>query len=187
MDAAHKADAILIRSAEPSDAEKIAALLGQVGVAEGLLQTPDAPNASRLEYHQRIEPQGCRLVAVAGDEIVGSGGLHMAGASLRRMHVRGLGLCVASQWQGRGVGRQLLARLLDWADNWAGVLRVELHVHADNDRAIALYRSMGFIEEGRHIGYAMKNGRYVDSFSMARLHPDPPTLPRAPALKPERP
>jgi L-phenylalanine/L-methionine N-acetyltransferase len=178
MDTAHKADAnpIVIRSAEPEDAARIAALLGRPGVAEGLLQVPDAPNASRLEYHQKVDPQACRLVAVAGEEIVGSAGLHVMGASLRRQHVRGLGLSVAAEWQGRGLGRQLLARLLDWADNWAGVLRVELNVHVDNDRAIALYRSMGFVEEGRHKAYSLKDGRYVDSFSMARMHPQPPSI-----------
>ncbi|MDF2463933.1 MAG: hypothetical protein K0Q43_2168 [Ramlibacter sp.] len=178
MDTAHKADSnpILIRSAEPEDAARIAALLGQPGVAEGLLQTPDAPNASRLEYHQKIEPHACRLVAVADDEIVGSAGLHVMGPGLRRMHVRTLGLCVAAEWQGRGVGRKLLTRLLDWADNWAGVLRVELHVHVDNDRAMALYRSMGFLEEGRHKAFSLKNGRYVDSISMARMHPQPPSI-----------
>jgi putative acetyltransferase len=176
MDAAHQADAIVIRSAEPEDAAQISALIGQHGVYEGLLQTPFAPNASRMEYHQKVEPQACRLVAVAGSEIVGSAGLHMASMSLRRMHVRSLGLGVALPWQGRGIGRRLLAQALDWADNWAGVLRVELHVHADNERAMALYRSLGFVEEGRHKAYGLKNGRYVDSFSMARLHPNPPSL-----------
>jgi putative acetyltransferase len=178
MDAAQKADAnaITIRAAEPEDAARISAHLSQVGVFEGLLQVPDVPVASRLEYLQKFEPNACRLVAVAGNEIVGAAGLHLLQASLRRMHVRYLGLSVSPEWQGRGVGRQLLARLLDWADNWAGVLRVELHVHTDNDRAIALYRKMGFVEEGRHKAYGLKNGRYVDTFSMARLHPQPPSL-----------
>ena len=57
------------------------------------------------------------------------------------------------------------------------MLRVELVVHADNERAQALYRSMGFVEEGRHRAYALKNGRYVDAVAMARLHPNPPALP----------
>ena len=178
MDAAHKADAdaIIIRSAEPEDAARISAHLGQHGVFEGLLQMPDAPVASRLEYLQKMEPNACRLVAMAGDEVAGCAGLHVQSATLRRMHVRGLGLSVSPQWQGRGVGQRLLSRLLDWADNWAGVLRVELYVHADNDRAIALYRKMGFVEEGRHKAFGLKNGRYVDSLSMARLHPHPPGL-----------
>jgi hypothetical protein len=51
-----------------------------------------------------------------------------------------------------------------------------LHFARDNDRAMALYRSMGFEEEGRHRAYAMKDGRYVDSLSMARMHPNPPRL-----------
>jgi len=178
MDAAHKADAdaITIRAAEPEDAARISAHLGEVGVFEGLLQVPDAAVASRFEFLQKVEPYTCRLVAMAGDEVVGAAGLHVMGTTLRRMHVRALGLSVSPQWQGRGVGRRLLARLLDWADNWAGVLRVELYVHADNDRAIALYRSMGFVEEGRHKAFGLRNGQYIDTLSMARLHPNPPRL-----------
>jgi len=178
MDAAHKADAdaIIIRAAEPEDAARISAHIGEVGVYEGLLQVPDASVASRLEQLQKVEPHACRLVAVVGDEVVGAAGLHLSGGTLRRMHVRALGLSVSPQWQGRGVGRRLLARLLEWADNWAGVLRVELYVHADNDRAIALYRSMGFVEEGRHKAFGLRNGQYIDSFSMARMHPNPPKL-----------
>jgi putative acetyltransferase len=168
---------VFIRAAEPADAPAVSALLGQPGVVEGTLQVPDMPVASRLEMLQRVEPRDCKLVALAEGELVGMAGLHTVQASLRRAHVRLLGLAVAQPWQGRGVGRQLMARLLDWADHWGGVLRIELHVHEDNPRAIALYRSLGFTEEGRHRGYALKGGRYVDSLSMARLHPDPPKLP----------
>lgn len=178
MDTAEKAGetGITIRALEPGDAQEVSALTGAPGTFEGTLQLPDMPAASRLEWLQKIEPHGCRVVAVAGGRIVGSAGLHLAGTSLRRAHVRGLGIGIAQDWQGRGVGRMLIARLLDWADNWAGVLRIELTVHADNDRAIALYRSMGFVEEGLHRGYAIKDGRYVDAYCMARLHPKPPQI-----------
>ena len=115
-------------------------------------------------------------MAVVDEKIVGCAALHPASTSLRRNHARVLGIGILPDWQGRGVGRRLMARLLDWADNWGHVLRVELMVHADNERAMALYRSLGFVEEGRHRAYALKNGRYVDSFSMARLHPNPPRI-----------
>ena len=176
MDTAHKADGngITIRALEPGDAPEVSALTGAHGTFEGTLQLPDMPVASRLEWLQKLEPHSCRLVAVAGERVVGSAGLHPVGNSLRRSHVRMLGIGIAPGWQGRGIGRALITRLLDWADNWAGVLRVELTVHADNERAIALYRSMGFEEEGRHRAYAMKDGRYVDALCMARLHPNPP-------------
>ena len=178
MDTAHKADdtGITIRALEPADAQVVSALTGAHGTFEGTLQLPDMPVASRLEWLQKLEPHSCRLVAVADGQVVGSAGLHAAGNSLRRAHVRMLGIGIAPGWQGRGVGRLLITRLLDWADNWACVLRVELTVHADNDRAMALYHAMGFEEEGRHRGYAIKNGRYVDALCMARLHPNPPRI-----------
>ena len=62
-------------------------------------------------------------------------------------------------------------------------LRGVLQSHIDNGRipgAIALYRSLDFVEEGRHVGYVLRNGAYVDALSMARLHPRPPVLAAAP-------
>lgn len=169
-------EAITVRALEPGDAQEVSALTGATGTFEGTLQLPDMPVASRLEWLQKLEPHSCRLVAVAQGHVVGSAGLHQAGPSLRRAHVRMLGIGISAGWQGKGVGRLLITRLLDWADQWAGVLRVELTVHADNERAIALYRSFGFVEEGRHRGYAMKDGHYVDALCMARLHLNPPRL-----------
>ena len=179
--AAHEADAdkVTIRAMEPSDAAGVSALIGREGVFQGTLQLPDMPVASRVEFMQKVEPGTCKLVAEYEGKIVGSAGLHLASSSMRRQHARMLGIGVDAEWQGRGVARRLMQRLVDWADNWAGILRIELVVHADNDRAMALYRSFGFVEEGRHRGYAMKDGRYVDAFFMARLHPNPPQIPPA--------
>jgi L-phenylalanine/L-methionine N-acetyltransferase len=170
-----KGEDILIRAAEPADAPAISALLGTVGTFEGTLQLPDMPLASRLEFLQRVDAQSPRLLALDAGQLAGMAALH-AVPSLRRSHVRSLAIAMAPAWQGQGLGRRLIERLLDWADNWGGVLRVELTVHADNERAIALYKSLGFEEEGRHKAYALKNGRYVDSLSMARLHPNPPQV-----------
>jgi L-phenylalanine/L-methionine N-acetyltransferase len=170
----HPADAVTIRSAEPADAPAVSALLGRIGTFEGTLQLPDVPVASRVEAIARYEPTGIKLVAIGEGELVGMAGLHPVHPGLRRAHVRGLGIAIAPEWQGRGVGRRMMERLLAWADNWGGVLRIELTVHEDNERAVALYRSLGFVEEGQHRGYALKNGRYVDAYTMARLHPDPP-------------
>lgn len=96
----------------------------------------------------------------------------------RRRHVMGLGLWVAHASQGQGVGSALMVALCDYADRWAGVLRIELLVYTDNERAIGLYRKFGFEVEGTMRAHALRDGVYVDSLVMARLHPNPPALPR---------
>jgi putative acetyltransferase len=91
-----------------------------------------------------------------------------------------LGIAVAGHAQRQGVGRALMQALLDYADRWATVLRVELSVFTDNERAIGLYRRFGFEVEGTYRAYALRDGVYVDALAMARLHPNPPRWASAP-------
>jgi len=70
---------------------------------------------------------------------------------------------------GQGAGAALMAALLDQADSWLGLKRVELCVFADNVRAISLFERFGFEREGLFRAYAYREGRFVDSLAMARL------------------
>lgn len=168
------------RRAGPADAEALARLMSDEAVFSGLLQTP-YPTAelwkSRLDK-SAAEEDTLNLVAVVDGRIIGNAGLHPASVRLRRRHVAGFGISVAPDWQGRGIGAELTRRVLDWADRWTSYVRIELTVYTDNERAIALYRRFGFVAEGTLRGYALRGGRYCDVVTMARLHPDPPQLPR---------
>jgi putative acetyltransferase len=66
-----------------------------------------------------------------------------------------------------------MSAMVDLADNWLNVSRLELTVYTDNVRAIALYRKFGFAIEGTHKAYALRNGEYVDAHFMARLKAKP--------------
>ena len=72
---------------------------------------------------------------------------------------------------GRGIGTALMGALVEAADRWYAVRRLELGVFTDNLRAIALYRRFGFEEEGVARGDAFRDGRYVDVLRMARVRP----------------
>ena len=80
-----------------------------------------------------------------------------------------LGIGVHDAWTGRGIGTALLATLLETADDWLGLRRIELMVYADNAHAIALYERFGFAREGLMRCHSFRAGRYVDTLAMARL------------------
>lgn len=170
-----------LRRAQASDAPAFARMMSDPGVFPHVLQMPYANEERwRLMLAEPTTPSppklDLHLVAEVAGEVVASAGLHPANHNLRRRHAMGLGITVSSAWQGRGLGQAMMSALLDYADRWAGVLRVELTVYADNLRAQALYRRHGFVEEGRHRAYALRDGVYVDALAMARLHPSPPGL-----------
>jgi len=172
--------AIVVRRATPRDAAAFARVMGDPGVYPGLMQMP---HTSTELWERRLadcaDPSRPDLLLVAelDGEVVGNAGLHPVGPQARRRHVMMLGIAVAPAAQRRGVGSALLGALCDYADRWAGVLRLELEVYTDNAPAIALYRKFGFVVEGTHRAYALRDGVYVDSHAMARLHPRPPALP----------
>jgi putative acetyltransferase len=170
---------VLIRRLEPRDAAFMARMMADPGVYSGLMQMPYPSEAAWVERLKQPPAPGSaelRIVAERDGEPVGSLGLHPVVSHVRRNHVAALGISVSSAAQGQGVGAALMQAAMDFADRWAQILRIELNVYADNTRAIALYRRFGFELEGTHRAYALRDGQYVDSLSMARLHPNPPSV-----------
>jgi L-phenylalanine/L-methionine N-acetyltransferase len=168
---------ITIRRAGPKDAAAFARIMGDPAVYPGLMQLPYADEdiwRARLADNLLPGKTDLPLAAELDGDVVGTAGLHPVGNQLRRRHALMLGISVMPQAQRRGVGSALMAAMCDYADRWAGALRIELTVYADNHAAIALYRKFGFEVEGTHRAYALRDGAYVDALAMARLHPSPP-------------
>ncbi|WP_236175054.1 GNAT family N-acetyltransferase [Pseudomonas pseudonitroreducens] len=161
-------DGIRIERCTEQHINGLAALYNEPAVARQLLQMPhQAPELWRkrlvLDDERRLT-----LLAMHQDQVVGSASLEQY-PRVRRAHCGSIGMGVATAWQGRGVGTRLLAELMEVADNWMGLRRVELTVFSDNQPAIALYQKFGFEVEGQLREYAIRDGVYTDVLSMARL------------------
>lgn len=158
---------LVIRAVRPHDAEGIALMQDLPGFRWGTLRVPHPSPEDVRGWIERKPPGDISLVAVAAAQVVGHAGLErMVG---RRAHAGRIGLGVHDAWVGKGVGTALLRAVVDQAERWLGLRRLELSVFADNMPAVALYRRFGFEVEGTHRAHALRDGRYVDTFTMARI------------------
>lgn len=160
---------IEVRAFEPDDAPAIHEIMNQPRAIWGTLMTPFMPLEARQKHlATNAGPGVLRLVALIGGQVVGSISLHREERH-RRSHAASLGMAVHDAYAGRGAGTALLGAVVETADRWWNVKRLELEVFADNARAIALYERFGFEREGLFRSAAWRDGGYADVVPMARL------------------
>lgn len=130
--------------------------------------TEAGPREQTFEYYSKVVSGGhVHFVAVREDQVLGwCDVLPLYGQM--RSHVGVLGMGVAAEERGKGVGKALIrTAIARTADR--GLSRIELTVHSENHVAQALYKNAGFVYEGtqRH-GWRLGD-LYSDVHCMARL------------------
>lgn len=83
-----------------------------------------------------------------GEVLVGHVDISRGGLPTER-HRAWLGVGLEAKARGKGGGTSLMHVALDWARAEPGLAWIDLGCFAENVRAIALYRSLGFVENGR--------------------------------------
>ncbi len=128
--------------------------------------------AARLRHGRQLMIKavvGGRIVAIAGFE---------CGGRRKIEHQGELGMGVALEFRGMGIGRAILAAILDWAAANPGLEKVALGVYPQNVAARKLYKSVGFRDEGRRLRFFKeKDGTYNDDMVMA-IYVKPGAVPR---------
>ena len=160
-----------IRAFEMTDWEDVAELFLAPNCQWGTLQLP---YQSRDRIKQKLEnppPSIHRLVAIIEQnqksKVVGL--ISLQPLSDRRSHVGQLGMFVHDDYQNQGIGSQLMAAIIDLAENWLNLKRLELQVNTDNASAIHLYEKFGFEKEGILRKNAFRDGVYIDAYTMAKV------------------
>ena len=160
---------LLMRAAELDDAAAVSQLYSSPSVFGGVLQLPYPRASYWAERLAPSDPDALNLLSLVSGEIVGHGYLGRPQSHARRRHVGCLGLAVHRDWQRRPIDSMLLSALIERAERWMQMSRLELEVYADNHAAIAIYQKFDFVEEGRMRRYAFRDGEFVDALSMARV------------------
>lgn len=166
-----------IRSARPGDARALARLLDAIAAEAEVTLLMRPGEISAREWRRRIAAAAERetslfLTAFLEDRMVGNLGM-VADAHPASLHVLMLGMSVARDCRGLGLGGALLESALQWAAQ-GDALKVELSVFAHNAPAISFYERHGFAREGLRRRQLVRAGEYHDEVLMARfLDPEP--------------
>jgi putative acetyltransferase len=164
MQPSHKA--LTTRPVRVEDAEAIWRITQQKGVIETILSLPSDRLEQRRERLATLGPDEHWFVAEVDGAVSGLAGLSVGTGRLR--HSGHIFLFVAREYHGQGIGARLMEILLDVADNWLLLRRVELTVVADNERAWRLYERLGFEKEGLRKLSVISDGAIKDEWLMAR-------------------
>ena len=133
-------EAIRVRPARDGERRKLAILFAAVAdERDGIAAEPPID----IERRAASWDLDRTLVALAMDDVVGVIFVIESGLGLGE-----IGMMVAADWRGRGVGTALVAAAIEWA-RARDLHKLTLSVFPHNGAAIALYRKFSFVEEGR--------------------------------------
>lgn len=147
--------ACILRSAAADDAREMLDAFLTAHAETDFLRTYPDENTMTVEDEGRFlkekleSAREIEICAVADGRIVGSAGIECVGEKRKTRHRAELGISILQAYWGLGIGRALTQACIECAKN-AGYAQLELDVLAENERAAALYRSLGFIEFGRN-------------------------------------
>jgi diamine N-acetyltransferase len=168
-------DKVVLRAIERDDLERLWEISNDPEVHSRVFEEPFTPQSfERLEAQYEDDAgQGGRdsaaFVIEAEDDVVGRCELFQFDAASRTCRI---GLTIDREYWGRGYGKDAASTLVDYAFHHHNMRKVWLDVLADNDRAVALYKSLGFIEEGRLVEQSWSDGAYRDLIYMGLFKKD---------------
>lgn len=129
---------------------------------------PLSMSKQRRWYHKYVEDrtQQTFVIEAKGKIPVGTVGLSHIDY---RNQIAELGILIDKDWQHKGIGREALNLLIEFAWNEMNMRKIKALVFKENEAAINLYKSCGFVEEGILKKEIFKNGEFKDVVIMALM------------------
>ncbi|MFZ5585097.1 MAG: GNAT family N-acetyltransferase [Thermodesulfobacteriota bacterium] len=137
-----------LRPLEAGDLERARVWVNDPETAQALLRVLPVSQVEQQAWYEAICRDPSRLVwaAEAGGEHIGNCGFYHLDLLHRRAEA--WFLVGVPTFRGQGLGKAMTVLLAEYAFAGLGLNKLYLHVGADNQRAINLYRSLGFSDEG---------------------------------------
>ena len=145
----------LLRNGEFADGEAVFVNFNETHAeTDYLLSYPDENSFDAQQEAEFLKEKAessneIEIVAVVDGVVAGTAGIEAVGTKYKLKHRAELGIAILKEYWGLGIGKALMEACIECAKD-AGYTQLELNVVAENERAVALYRKMGFVEYGRN-------------------------------------
>lgn len=159
---------VQIRPLHPNDVDDLHDLFSNRATCKTTLQMPSSEwwlTETKVNTHN---PGLHRFVAVVDGRVNGAISLNQ-NPRPGRTHSARIGMSIAPDYWNMGIGSLLMEAVIDIADNWLALKRIELDVNIDNLSAVHLYKRFNFKVEGTKRLHAFGDGRWKDSYVMSRI------------------
>ena len=145
----------LLRNGDKADGKEVFEVFNLTHAeTDYLLSYPDENSYDPEQEAQFLEEKTnssneIEIIAVVDGKIAGTAGIEAVGKKFKLKHRAELGISILKEYWGLGLGKALINACVQCAKD-AGYKQLELNVVAENERAVALYKSFGFVEFGRN-------------------------------------
>lgn len=162
---------IVLRPLRISDAKALVTYVNDREITKYLSFGPPLSLKQEQDFVRRTRKEwkngtGFTWAITASGKLIGT----ICFQNFNKQHERAeLGLWLAREWQGKGIGKEAARLAIDWAFKKLKLNRVDYGAFAPNKASIALIKSLGGKREGLRRRYWKKGSKYYDGYSFGIL------------------
>lgn len=112
-------------------------------------------------FSQMEQGDMVQVIACYNDQLIGISEITRITKGIRQKHVGIIGISIAKEYRGDGIGKTLITTVLEEAKK-IRIRLVKLTVYSLNEQARRLYATVGFAEGGVIPGAILYKGDYID-------------------------
>ena len=145
----------LLRNGVKSDGDEVFKVFNQTHEETDYLLSYADENSYNPEQEGNFlqekteSPNEIEIVAIVDGKIVGTAGIEAVGKKYKVKHRAEFGISILKEYWGLGLGKALANACIECAKQ-AGYVQLELNAVAENNRAVSLYKSLGYKEFARN-------------------------------------
>ena len=158
-----KGEGILLRPISEDDTEFIMSIRNNLDTADQFFSDPPIYDFLHRRWLNEMEKNAIDLIIETNQRV---GRIYLTNIDYRNSKAE-FGIVLHTEFTGKGIAFSSSKLLLDYCFSNLPIRKIYLHVFSDNNKAISLYKKLGFLVEGVFRDEIFKKGAFKDVVRMS--------------------